>query len=1084
MGIAQEKVGDFSNQLKSYLKAIELSASQPVWVYLVSGRLLSETGADKQSVDTLRNAASLYPNDPDIYYHLGNALCNAGKNSQALSAYEQALKIKPDFHLFYQGLGEAYSRLGKNEDAVTCFCKAIDLEPTFPWSYSSLVDIYINDENWLEAKHFISRGLFFCSDNTSLVIRKIKVLELTEDVEIAEEYALEEFEIGCQEIDVILELNRIFLKHEKIEKSKDLLSSYLTEECENPHLFIELAKLEQKQGHFDKAESLSKKAIEASSEQSAIALEAALVLSDSWKLAASKSVLGKACKKYPNNLELLEAFTRISSQALLHSGKAHIVLSDLSEILENYQRLLSAEWDCGDLHFQIADLLDRAEDVHRACHIYEKAVIDSYNSANQIALAKKVIGEFSAGLNLDGLSEEQLSHVLMIWGGHHASGQRLMHSLGCYRLALKINPANYAAAFNLGNVYLELKEIHGAIECYDLLYRVYDRDTSQMLWFRKDGCAWPQRSFKLADTFEKLKPLGIKWPKISITIPSFNQVAYVEETLLSVIHQEYPNLEIIVYDAVSTDGTQKILRQYEEHMTVLVIEPDKGQSNAINKGLQRATGDLLYWLNTDDMMAPGTLFMAALTYIKTKCDLVVGLCISHKSNQMNLINRPAVRQHDFTVEGMADLFKLWYKGHFFYQPEVFFSRQIWEKSGGAINEDLYYTMDYDMWLRFARHGAKVEVIGWPFALFRQHPQQKTASFSECMREQFAVRNQYCELDPPFSKQLALSNRLRSIFRLPHKKIAIISARATRIFSDDTYREISEYFTPKGYQVSFHKNTDNIDAASLDLAIFLVHIQNEHLMMKELRSRGFDGPIVGWFWDNHHHYFANAEIAESLDITIPGHGFAEDGLRNRSSLLLPAIPLCTTQWTMKEAKSYFLKYSYLARSDELHGGFTWYDFAEKRNSLINAIQRDLPNTNVFTFTEENQKVYFGLSLEQRFSQWANYKTSLCLPLREDLSQRLFDALLTGQIPIVPNDVLDLNDVIPVELQQKLPIVTFQEYTVDSVKQAHQRALEQFDAEGASGIKRRHEFVLDKYMFPSAISSILKRIENIFGDSAQS
>jgi glycosyltransferase involved in cell wall biosynthesis len=97
------------------------------------------------------------------------------------------------------------------------------------------------------------------------------------------------------------------------------------------------------------------------------------------------------------------------------------------------------------------------------------------------------------------------------------------------------------------------------------------------------------------------------YPKISIVTPSFNQGRFIEKTILSVIEQDYPNLEYIIIDGGSTDESVEVIKKYDQHLAYWVSEPDRGQSHAINKGFERATGEIFGWLNSDDWYHPGAL---------------------------------------------------------------------------------------------------------------------------------------------------------------------------------------------------------------------------------------------------------------------------------------------------------------------------------------------------------------------------------------------------------------------------------------------------------------------------------------------
>ena len=112
-------------------------------------------------------------------------------------------------------------------------------------------------------------------------------------------------------------------------------------------------------------------------------------------------------------------------------------------------------------------------------------------------------------------------------------------------------------------------------------------------------------------------------PKISIITPSFNQADYLEETILSIINQNYPNLEYIIIDGGSTDNSVEIIKKHEKNIDYWVSEKDNGQSHAINKGFAKATGEILNWINSDDILAENALIKIAEAYLKRKNDNIV-----------------------------------------------------------------------------------------------------------------------------------------------------------------------------------------------------------------------------------------------------------------------------------------------------------------------------------------------------------------------------------------------------------------------------------------------------------------------------
>jgi FkbM family methyltransferase len=222
------------------------------------------------------------------------------------------------------------------------------------------------------------------------------------------------------------------------------------------------------------------------------------------------------------------------------------------------------------------------------------------------------------------------------------------------------------------------------------------------------------------------------WPKVSVVTVSYNQGKYIEDCLNSVLSQDYPNLEYIVVDAVSSDGTVDILRRYEHRLARLIIEKDQGQSAGLNKGFRLATGDLFTWINSDDMLAPGALKRAALYFMQYGCDIVAGGCerITENSDDVFALHHPALPYMRNVPLGLAQNLvwhSSWEKGDYFFQPEVIFTANIWRDSGGFLKEHLYWAMDWELWLRMGMAGATIVHVPARIGRSRSHPDQKTTS---------------------------------------------------------------------------------------------------------------------------------------------------------------------------------------------------------------------------------------------------------------------------------------------------------------------------------------------------------------------
>jgi glycosyltransferase involved in cell wall biosynthesis len=203
---------------------------------------------------------------------------------------------------------------------------------------------------------------------------------------------------------------------------------------------------------------------------------------------------------------------------------------------------------------------------------------------------------------------------------------------------------------------------------------------------------------------------------ISVVTPSLNQGRFVERTIRSVLDQDYAPLEYVVCDGMSTDETASILERFADRLTVL-REPDRGQADAVNKGLRALTGDVIGWLNSDDVYQPGALSTVVdfLTH-HPQIDVVYG--------DANLIGADDAILGTYYTEpwNPARLAERC----FLCQPAVFFRRRVVERFG-LLNTDLHYCLDYDYWLRLAAGGAPFAYLPRTLAGSRLHPETKTLS---------------------------------------------------------------------------------------------------------------------------------------------------------------------------------------------------------------------------------------------------------------------------------------------------------------------------------------------------------------------
>lgn len=212
------------------------------------------------------------------------------------------------------------------------------------------------------------------------------------------------------------------------------------------------------------------------------------------------------------------------------------------------------------------------------------------------------------------------------------------------------------------------------------------------------------------------------FPAITIITPSFNQAAFLEETITSVLEQNYPNLQYIIVDGGSTDGSVDIIRKYAGALDYWVSEKDRGQSHALNKGLQRASGDLIAYINSDDYYLPDTFNAIATCFIAhPEVDLLHGRCrfVDEKGER---IGGRFGNISDYAE--MLDLWDVWWKERNFVQPEVFWTKRVSDQIG-LFREDLHWVMDYEYWARIFRAGGKARRVDAEIACFRFQANQKS-----------------------------------------------------------------------------------------------------------------------------------------------------------------------------------------------------------------------------------------------------------------------------------------------------------------------------------------------------------------------
>jgi glycosyltransferase involved in cell wall biosynthesis len=270
-------------------------------------------------------------------------------------------------------------------------------------------------------------------------------------------------------------------------------------------------------------------------------------------------------------------------------------------------------------------------------------------------------------------------------------------------------------------------------------------------------------------------------PRISIVTPSFNQALFLERTMNSVLGQRDVAFEYVVQDGGSTDGTLSILERRSGELTAWESRPDAGQSAAINAGFRRTTGEIMAYLNSDDMLVPGALALVA-GFMRARPDVDVvyshGVMIDESDRPIALMLLPehsprALRLYDYVP-----------------QMTVFWRRAIWERVGGSLDESLHYAMDWDLLLRYADAGARFARLPTLLAAFRLHNAQKTRTIrAQGSREGDALRQRNAKRLVPFPELVvrSLPHLLRRAwlvarYRAGLERIEVPWTRAPRGFS--------------------------------------------------------------------------------------------------------------------------------------------------------------------------------------------------------------------------------------------------------------------------------------------------------------
>jgi glycosyltransferase involved in cell wall biosynthesis len=222
-------------------------------------------------------------------------------------------------------------------------------------------------------------------------------------------------------------------------------------------------------------------------------------------------------------------------------------------------------------------------------------------------------------------------------------------------------------------------------------------------------------------------------PRISVVVPSLNQARYLELALRSILDQGYPELELIVIDGGSEDGSTEIIRKYEQHMKFWCSEPDGGQTQGIIKGFSHATGEILCFLNSDDLFEPGVLReVGEYFYTHPGVDAVYGnaLWVDAEGNALQL-----------KKEIPFNRFIWLYTYNYIPGMSMFWRRELYDRAGG-LNPKFQLAFDSDLWIRFSDHG-RIKHVARQWSRIRFYPEQKNRRLrAQSDYEDMLIRSRY------------------------------------------------------------------------------------------------------------------------------------------------------------------------------------------------------------------------------------------------------------------------------------------------------------------------------------------------------
>ena len=328
-------------------------------------------------------------------------------------------------------------------------------------------------------------------------------------------------------------------------------------------------------------------------------------------------------------------------------------------------------------------------------------------------------------------------------------------------------------------------------------------------------------------------------PKISIVTPSFNQGAFLEECIDSVLSQNYPNLEYIIMDGGSTDNSVEIIKKYEKYLAYWQSKSDGGQYDAINEGFRKATGDIMAWLNSDDKYHHHAFFKVAYIFDKhLSAEWLTGRATSWDSKG----NLSFIFYEDLPAFSREKYLRKDYRHPHIQQESTFWKRSLWEKAGSHVRPDLHYAGDLELWMRFFRFAPLCQVdtlLGG----YRKHGDQKTELFmGRYVKEAEKLLDEEIELvkNGEFTEVRPLPETLYIAYNEFKKFIDnMYEATQHKIYkiSDDS-DFINDYLFHECVKYKSHANLEEVIKSLLVKLLHKFHLYNFYVRHEPRFSRAY------------------------------------------------------------------------------------------------------------------------------------------------------------------------------------------------------------------------------------------------------